>query len=86
LLNSSGNDENQASANSIEGTFKELMQLCRGDITEIIAKMGQLAQNELREDKLRNEVIEQGKKMNELRADHERQMYELGQSNSLKIE
>ena len=24
--------------------------------------------------------------MNELRADHERQMYELGQSNTLKIE
>jgi hypothetical protein len=34
------------------------MQLCRGDLTEIIAKMGQLAQNELREDKLRNEIIE----------------------------
>ena len=45
-----------------------------------------LSQNEQREDKLRKEIIEQGKKMNELRSDHERQMYETTSTNNSKVD
>jgi len=86
LLNNGTNEENDANKNSIEGTFKELLQLCKGDLTEIIGKVNMLSQNELREDKLRKEIIEQGRKMNELRADHERSMYESNSNNNQKID
>ena len=36
----------------------------------------QIAQNEAVEDNLRKEIIDQGRKMNELRAEHEQQMFD----------
>lgn len=40
----------------------------------------------MREDKLKQENIDQGKRMNELRADHERSMYEMSNTNQDKID
>ena len=69
-----------------EASFKELMNLCRGDLTEIKSKVGNIATHANVEDKLRKEIIEQGKKMNELRAEHERQVYEEKSQSGHKIE
>jgi hypothetical protein len=44
-------------------------------MNEILKKMKNILQAESIEDQLRNEIIDQGKKMNELRAEHEQQMY-----------
>ena len=40
-----------------------------------------MSQHDKQEDMLRSEIIDQGRKMNELRAEHEQQMYELKQQN-----
>jgi hypothetical protein len=57
-----------------------LLGLCRGDLSEILEKLRQkLQQDAVMEDQLRAELIDQGRKMNELRADHERAMYEQSQ-------
>ena len=39
-----------------------------------------LQQGDKLEDNLRTEIIQQGRKMNELRSEHEQTMYELNQS------
>jgi phage-related protein len=70
----------------MESTFKELLVLCRGDLTEITNRLNQIAQSEAGEDNLRKEIIDQGRKMNELREDHERQVYELTRSHNDKIQ
>lgn len=57
--------------------FTELLQLCRGDLGEILSKLRQKLQSDAQvEDQLRAELIEQGKKMNELRVEHETTLYE----------
>ena len=50
--------------------------MCRGDLDEIISKLNAICQYEQNEDKLRKEIIDQGRKMNELRNEHERQIFE----------
>lgn len=60
-----------------ENTFKELLVLCKGEINDLTKKIAMLQQNDKVEDNLRAEIIEQGRKMNELRSEHEQQMYEL---------
>ena len=60
------------------------MTLCRGDLSEILGKISSLGQSQQGEDKLRKEIIDQGKKMNELRGEHERQMYEISHAAGLK--
>ena len=55
-------------------------------MTEIMKKLLQISQNDAVEDNLRKEIIDQGRKMNELRAEHEQQMYDLNQQNNLKSE
>ena len=60
----------------MEDTFKELLALCKGDLTEISGKLMQvMQQNDGGEEKLRKEIIEQGRKMNELKAESEKQLY-----------
>jgi hypothetical protein len=63
----------------MESTFKELLKLCQGDLTEITKKLQYIVQNEKNEDKLRKELIDQGRKMNDLRAEHERTSFEMDQ-------
>ena len=75
-------DQNSAA----ENTFKELLVLCKGEIADLKKKITMLSQNDKVEDTLRSEIIEQGRKMNELRAEHEQQMYELKQQNQDKID
>ena len=41
-----------------EASFKELINLCRGDLTEIKSKVGNIATHANVEDKLRKEIIE----------------------------
>ena len=53
---------------------------------DISSKLKQLSVNEVGEDKLRKEIIDQGRKMNELRAEHERSIYELTSENNHKID
>jgi len=60
--------------------------MCRGDLDEIIAKLNAICQYEQNEDKLRKEIIDQGRKMNELRNEHERQIYEQSNENNSKLE
>lgn len=73
-------------ADSAENTFKELLKLCKGDLKEITKKLQQIAQNETVEDNLRKEIIDQGRKMNELRAEHEQTMYDQNQDHINKLE
>lgn len=77
------NDE--GSSNQVEGDnssqFNDLLSICKQDLEEILLKLKQKAQTQSVEDQLRKELIEQGKKMNELRADHERKMYEISNEN-----
>lgn len=54
-----------------ENTFKELLTLCMGEIKDITKKQAMMVENEKSEDQLRNEIIMQGRKMNELRSEHE---------------
>lgn len=68
-LNKMNGDGNQGSV--AENTFKELLVLCKGEITDLKQKIAMLQQNDKVEDNLRAEIIEQGRKMNELRAEHE---------------
>lgn len=42
----------------MEATFKGLLELCRGDLTEITKKLQYIVQNEKNEDKLRKELID----------------------------
>lgn len=69
-----------------ENTFKELLVLCKGEINDLTKKIAMLQQNDKVEDNLRAEIIDQGRKMNELRSEHEQQMYELNQQNQDKID
>lgn len=62
------------------------MQLSRGDLNEITSKLKQLTQGENDQDQLRKEIIDQGRKMNELRAEHEQQIYETTLQNNQKME
>lgn len=56
----------------------ELLGLCRGDLSEILEKLRQKYQVDSQlEDQLRSELIQQGKAMNDLRAEHERAIQEL---------
>lgn len=48
-------------------------------MADLKKKIAMLSQNDKVEDNLRAEIIEQGRKMNELRAEHEQSMYELKQ-------
>lgn len=75
--NKSKGDGDQNSA--AENTFKELLVLCKGEMADLKKKIAMLSQNDKVEDNLRAEIIEQGRKMNELRAEHEQSMYELKQ-------
>ena len=63
--------------NAADQTFKELLVLSRGEISDLTKKIASLQQNDKVEDNLRGEIIEQGRKMNELRSEHEQQMYQL---------
>lgn len=72
--------------NVAENTFKELLVLCKGEITDLKKKIAMLQQNDKVEDNLRTEIIDQGRKMNELRAEHEQQMYDLKMQNQDKID
>lgn len=51
----------------------ELLNLCRSDLGEILDKLRQkIMKDAVVEDQLRAELIEQGRKMNEMRQAHER--------------
>jgi hypothetical protein len=84
LLNSGGSEI--APANNMESTFKELLVLCQGDLAEITSRLNQISQSEANEDMLRKEIIEQGRLMNELRDQHERQCYELSKAHDEKLQ
>lgn len=71
---------------SNENTFHELLQLCKGDLNEITSKLNNLVHNEQTEDTLRKEIIDQGRKMNELRQEHERQMYNSSSEQGQKMD
>ena len=58
-------------SNAAENTFKDLLVLCKGEMADLKKKIAMLSQNDKVEDNLRSEIIEQGRKMNELRAEHE---------------
>lgn len=60
--------------------------MCRGDLDEIIQKLNAICHNEQNEDKLRKEIIDQGRKMNELRNEHERQIFEQSNEVNSKLE
>lgn len=60
--------------------------MCRGDLDEIIQKLNAICQYEQNEDKLRKEIIDQGRKMNELRNEHERQIFEQSNEVNSKLE
>ena len=60
--------------------------MCRGDLDEIISKLNAICQYEQNEDKLRKEIIDQGRKMNELRNEHERQIFEQSNEVNSKLE
>lgn len=88
LLNGSDVRDSQSTNDgaSAENTFKELLLLCRGDLDGITKKLNAICQYEQNEDKLRKEIIDQGRKMNELRNEHERQIFEQSNETNAKLE
>jgi hypothetical protein len=68
------------------GQFKELLSLCKSDLDEILNRLKTHMKSEAVEDSLRKELLEQSKKMNELKAIQERQVYELSNENFQKID
>lgn len=65
----------------------ELLNLCRSDLSEILDKLRQkILKDAVVEDQLRSELIEQGRKMNELRVSHEEAIYQQQQEISAKFE
>ena len=55
-------------------------------MNEITSKLKLLLQTGSVEDQLRDEIIDQGRKMNELRAEHEQSMYEQSNDCNQKID
>lgn len=49
------------------GSFKELLGLCKSDLDEILNRLKSQMKSEQLEDQLRKELLEQSKKMNELK-------------------
>ena len=69
---------------NVENTFKELLVLCKGEINDLTKKIAMLQQGDKAEDSLRSEIIAQGRKMNELRSEHEQSIYDLNQQHQDK--
>jgi hypothetical protein len=61
--------------------FQELLTLCKSDLDEILNRLKSQVQNEATEDQLRKELLDQSKKYSELRAQQEKQIYELTAEN-----
>ena len=59
MLNGSDAGMSQSTSEGYgENTFKELLQLCKGDLDEITKKLNAICQYEQTEDKLRKEIID----------------------------
>ena len=98
LLAKIGDDSGNTNSTSLDSSgaggdsqsqqqFTELLGLCRSDLGEILEKLRQKYQVDSQvEDQLRTELIQQGKEMNELRAEHERAIQEQKQQLSQKAE
>jgi hypothetical protein len=59
---------------AVESSFKQILKLCQGDLQELTRKLQTLAASEDLEEQLRAEVIEQGRRMNELSSQHQTQL------------
>ena len=88
ILSRFNNQDNQGNDNDQAGQeFMELLNLCRSDLSEILDKLRQkILKDAVVEDQLRSELIEQGRKMNELRVSHEEAIYQQQQEISAKFE
>lgn len=60
--------------------------MCKSDLDEILNRLKSQMKSEALEDQLRKELLDQSKKMNELKAAQERQVYELSNENFQKID
>lgn len=60
--------------------------MCKSDLDEILNRLKSQMKSETLEDQLRKELLDQSKKMNELKAVQERQVYELSNENFQKID
>lgn len=88
LLNKAENDSSALGDDSKNGSgqFRELLGLCKSDLDEILNRLRAQFQNEGIEDQLRKELLEQSRKTNELKSEHERQIYQLSNENFQKID
>ena len=82
-MDSSSTDDDSKNGS---GPFKELLGLCKSDLDEILNRLKSQMKSEALEDQLRKELLDQSKKMNELKALQERQVYELSNENFQKID
>ena len=82
LLNKVENDSSLGDDSFGSGKqFSELLGICKGDLDEILNRLKSNFQNEAIEDALRKELLESSKKLAELRASQEKQLYELTNEN-----
>ena len=84
LLNKAEDNSSDSAPSSTQ--FKELLSLCKSDLDEILNRLKSQVQNDGIEDTLRRELLEQSKKINELKSQQERQIYEITNDNFTKID
>ena len=81
--NESANGDDQSGSAK---QFTELLGICKSDLDEILNRLKSNFQNEATEDQMRKELLEQSKKMAELKAQQEKQIYELTNENFQKVD
>lgn len=88
LLNKVESDSSFGGEDSLGGSkqFQELLGLCKSDLEEILNRLKSHVQNEATEDQLRRELLDQAKKISELKAQQEKQVYELTTENFKKAD
>ncbi len=87
LLNKVENDSSLGDDSFGSGKqFSELLGICKSDLDEILNRLKSNFQNEAIEDALRKELLDQSKKLAELKASQEKQLYELTNENFQKVD
>ena len=76
-----------AAATDSSETFAQLLKLCQGDVQDISKRLqGITLAQDSTEDSLREQWLEQGRMMNQLRQEHERQSFERAQEAEDRID
>lgn len=64
-------DSDNTVEDNSEGSFKELLSMCRQDLQEIFLKINQAVKTDLTEDSMREELVQSSQKIQQMRSQQE---------------